>query len=318
MGRWAVAIVVAVLAVVLSLSAKEASPASSNPGPPPNDCSQRTIPLTVVRSDSSTLDWHSFNLTVGGRQVPIDSSQAAPQSPRVLVLLDTSGSMSASGSPEKWGVGLRAAAFAVDSTPLESSVSLGTFDEHDKFGKFESRQEAGNELVALAQQEKPKHQTALYGALKDAAVQFQPTQFGDTIFLVTDGGDNHSGELQKKAQQELIARGIRVFVFLVFDKDFKTAEEREAPELMTELAKATGGKVFEEPWSKDWVKSDEAKQLMHQIRTMTRWAQVLQFKLAEPLQKPAKLKISPSDPHALELAYPRQVLPCFALDAKSR
>lgn len=317
MVRRAFAIVVAVLAAVLCLAAQEASSTPSNPFPQPIDCSQHSIPLTVIKNSDSTWDWHSLSLTVGGRSLPIDSMLATPHVPRVLVLVDTSGSMGQGYGSAHWGIGLRAAAFAIDATPLESSVSLGSFDEQDKFGKFESRQEVANELVALALQEKPNHQTALYRALKDAATQLQPIQFGDTIFLVTDGGDNRSGDLQKKAQQELIARGIRVFVFLVVDKDFKTTEEREAPELMSELANATGGKVFEEPWSKEWVAGDEAKQTMQQIRTMVRWPHMLQFKLDQPLQKAAKLKITPPDKRTLEVAYPHEVLPCFALDAKS-
>lgn len=317
MAQRVVAIVVAMLAAVLSLGAQQASPASSNPNPQPNDCSQRSIPLTVVKSSASTWDWHSLALTIAGRPVPIDSMLATPLVPRALVLVDTSGSMSPGYGSTRWGIGLRAAAFAVDATPLDSSVSLGTFNEQDKFGKFESRQEVGDELTELLQQ-KPSHRTAMFAALLDAARRLQPSQFGDAIFLVTDGGDNRSGDLQKKAQQELIAHGVRVFVFLVFDRDYKTREEREGPELLTELAHATGGAVFEEPWSKEWAASNEAKQLMQQIRSMERWPHLLQFKLDQPLQKPAKLKITSPDSRALELAYPRQILPCFALAAKSQ
>lgn len=225
--------------------------------------------------------------------------------------------MGAQNSSHNWGIGLLAAAVAVNATPLESPVSLGAFNEQDKFGKFESRQQAGRDLVALAQ-EKPNHQTALYAALKDAATQLQPPQFGDAIFLVTDGGDNRSGELQKKARQELIARGLRVFVFLVTSKDFKTPEEREGPTDMTELADATGGVVIQGTWSKQWLASDDAKRLAEQVRTMARWPYMLQFKLDQPLQKAAKVKISPPDKRTLELAYPREVLPCFALAGKSR
>ena len=310
MSRWAVAVVVAMLAAVSYLSGQEASQ--------PNDCSHRSIPLTVIKNSNPTWDWHSLNLSVAGRQIPINSVLVAPQSPRVLVLVDTSGSMAKySGVRATWGTGLRAAAFAVDATPLDSSVSLGTFNEQNRFSQFESRQEAAKEVAGLAQHE-PSHHTALYDALKDAAARLNPTQFGDVIFLVTDGGDNHSAERQKKAQQELNSRGVRVFVFLVFDKDFKTAEEREAPELMSELASATGGAVFEEPWSKEWVASDEGKQVMQRIRTMARWPYMLQFRLDQPLQKPAKLRITAPDKHSVELAYPHEVLPCFALAAKSQ
>jgi hypothetical protein len=317
MARWVVAILVAVLAVVSCLAGQEAAHRPSIPAAPTSDCLQRSIPLTVVKNSASTWDWHSLSLTVSGKPVPIASMLATPQVPRVVVLVDTSGSMGPGSGPVRWGVGLRAAAFAVEATPLDALVSLGTFNEQDRFGKFESRQEVGNELLAMAQGGKPNHGTALYRALKDAAGQLQPSRFGDTIFLVTDAGDNRSGELQKKVQQELAAQGIRVFVFMVWGRDFHTPEEREGPELMAELANATGGKVFEEPWSKEWVASDYAKQLMEQVQTMARWPHILQFKLDQPLKKAAKLKIVPPDIHALELAYPHQVLPCFALDAKA-
>jgi len=314
MARWAVAMVVAMLTAVLCLSAQQ--PATNSPE---QDCSRQTIPLTVLKSVGSPWDWHSLNLTVAGRQVPIQSMSATTQPPRVLVLVDTSGSMAShfgGGGRPNWGVGLRTAAFAVDATPLDSSVSLGTFNERDKFGQFESRQAAAKDLVALAQEE-PRHRTALYDALKDAATQFQPAEFGDTIFLVTDGGNNHSVELQKRVQQELMARGIRVFVFLVTDKDFKTQEEREAPDDMWEVANVTGGALVQADWSKQWVASDEAKKMVQQIRTMVRWPYQLQFKLDQPLQKPGKLKITPPDKRSLDLSYPHEVLPCLALAAKS-
>ncbi len=294
------------LAVVSGLGAQQ-----------PNDCSQRSIPLTVIKNSNSNWDWHSLTLTVGGRQIPIESVSVTPQPPRVLLLVDTSGSMGPQNSSRNWGIGLLAAAFAVNATPLESPISLGTFSLGHKLGNFESREDVGRELVALSEK-KPGQATALYAALRNTASELQPGRFGDAIFLVTDGGDNRSGELQKKARQELIAHGIRVFVFLVSDKDFKTPEERDAPIDMTDLANATGGAIIQGMWSKQWLASDDAKRLAEQVRTMARWPYMLQFKLDQPLQKPAKLKISPPDKRSLELAYPREVLPCFALTGKSR
>ena len=317
MARWVVVILVAMLVAVLSLGAQQNSPSASSQPPQGNDCSQRSIPLTVLKNSNATWDWHSLSLSVGGKSVPIDSMVATPQPPRVLVLVDTSGSMGPGSGTPRWGVGLWAAAFAVEATPLDSPVSFGTFNEQNMFGSFESHREVGKELEELLQQS-PRHRTALYSALREAAAQFQPPQFGDAIFLVTDGGDNRSGDAQTKAPQELTVRGIRVFVFLVVDRAFKTAEERDAPELMTELAKTTGGLIFQEPWSKEWVAGEEAKRLMQHVRTLTRFPYELQFKIDQPLQKRAKLKITPPDSRTLELAYPRQLRPCFALGAKSQ
>lgn len=301
-----------ILAAVLSLGAQQSSPTSANSASPSDRCSQQIIPLTPT-APAPAWDSHSLVLTVGGKQVPIEAVSVTPHPPRVLLLVDASGSMGPEpgGSSPNWGVGLRAAAFALDVVPPESPVSLGSFNEKDNFGKFETRPEVQKELMALSYQ-KPNHRTAIYEALLKAAAQFEPAQFGDTIFLVTDGGDNRSGELQKKARLELIARGIRVFVFLVV-KTYKTPEEREGPGDMFDLAKATGGTLVQAPWSKPWIESEEAKTLLQQVRTMARWPYRLQFQLDRPLEKSAKLKISSARAdRSLEFGYPREVLPCSA------
>src|ERR1051325_447538 len=93
MARWVVALLVAMLVAVVSLGAQQASPASSNPDLQAVECSQRSIPLTVVKSSTPSWDWHWLVLTVGGRQVRIESMVATPRAPRVMVLVATSGSM---------------------------------------------------------------------------------------------------------------------------------------------------------------------------------------------------------------------------------
>ncbi len=301
----------AVLAIAVCLNAQQAAPTSPNSASQSDTCLRQVIPLTP-RSPAPAWDWHSLAITVGGKQVPIEAVSVSPHVPRIILLVDASGSMGPEPgrSSPNWGVGLRTAGFALDVAPPDSTVSLASFNEKDALGKFESRQEVEKELVALADQ-KPNHRTALYDALLSAASQFQPPQFGDTIFLVTDGGDNHSGDLQKKAVRELVARGIRVFVFLVAQKDYKTPEEREGPDAMFDLARATGGTLVQAPWSKQWIASEEAKTLMQQVRTMARWPYMLQFQLNQPLQKSAKLKIYSSEAdRSLEFGYPREVLPC--------
>ena len=212
-------------------------------------------------------------------------------------------------SPSGWGVGVLAAVFAAEAAPRDSLVSLGTFADEGKVWTFQSPKKVSEEVLALASQS-PKGRTALYLAISRALTQFNAPQFGDTIFLVTDGGDNRSGELRNKVQKELVARGVRVFVFFVTHR-FTTPEEREAPADMADLARSTGGGLIQAPWSKKWIAGAEGSHFAEEIRNQVRWPYRLEFQVEHPLDKTAKLKISvPPENKSLELAYPRHVEPC--------
>ena len=65
-------------------------------------------------------------------------------------------------------------------------------------------------------------------------------EFGDTIYLVADEGENLSAISQRRLVQNLITDGIRTFVFLVNTSDSKTPEEREGPQNMEELCWPNG------------------------------------------------------------------------------
>jgi hypothetical protein len=206
-------------------------------------------------------------------------------------------------------VGPLAAVFAAEATPQDSLVSLGTFADEGKVWSFQSRKKVSEEVLALASQS-PKGRTALYLAISKALSQFNAPQFGDTIFLVTDGVDNLSGELRNKVQKELVARGVRVFVFLVTHR-FMTPEEREVPVDISDLARSTGGALIQAPWSEKWIAGTEAAHFAEEIKNQVRWPYRLEFQLEHPLDKTAKLKISGrAENKSLELAYPRHVEPC--------
>jgi hypothetical protein len=83
--------------------------------------------------------------------------------------------------------------------------------------------------------------TALYSAVEEAMRALADAEFGDTIYGVTDGGENLSAISQRRLVQNLITGGIRTFVFLVNTSDFKTPEEREGSQNIEQLAGQTGG-----------------------------------------------------------------------------
>jgi hypothetical protein len=102
----------------------------------------------------------------------------------------------------------------MDSVPSNAAVAVGTFAERLHISPRKDRDAAGEEVLSLKNQPQ-KGTTALYSAVTEAASSFRGKQFGDVIYLVTDGGENHSPMNFGPFVKNLVARGIRVFIFLV-------------------------------------------------------------------------------------------------------
>jgi len=160
-------------------------------------------------------------------------------------MVDTSGSMEASEQKRGWGVALPAAAYAVDAVPASASVALATFSDklQQESSDFENPKIVGGRVLDLKSRQ-PQGMTRLFDSIHQVLVDFTELRSGDAIYVVTDGGDNKSRISQVKLIQELIVRGIRVFVFLVQrPNEPQTVEERSGAYQMEDLAEFTGGDV---------------------------------------------------------------------------
>jgi VWA domain containing CoxE-like protein len=277
-----------------------------------NNCVRRSIPLTVMRrSQQPTEEPKSLQVLVNGNKVSGVSSTSYSGPVRILLLVDTSGSMKPLRGTTDWGLALPTAAFAMDAVPLNAAVAVGRFAEQLQLSQWQDRDSARDRVLSLKYQS-PKGKTALYSAVNEALSVFRGVQFADTIYLVTDGAENHSAVSSRHLVENLVARGIRVFVFLVVPSEpYKTPEEQNGPQEMEELANLTGGALLKFPWSKDWLSSGEASATVRQIREHVASPYQVDFQLTSPLNKEAKLKVeAPFDPKLYTLAYPRRLEPC--------
>jgi Mg-chelatase subunit ChlD len=232
---------------------------------------------------------------------------------RVLLLIDSSGSMAPPKGGTGSGIALPTAAFAMDAVPSNAAVAVGRFAERLLLSQWQDRDSAREQISSLKYQS-PKGQTALYASISEASSIFRGSQFGDTIYLITDGGDNHSATDSRRLIENLIARGIRVFAFLINNKEpFKTPEELEGRQVIEDLASLTGGALLTLPWSQEWISTGEAATAARQLREEVASPYQIDFQLQAPLSKSAKLKLeSPNDPKRYSLAYPRRLEPCAA------
>ena len=67
--------------------------------------------------------------------------------------------------------------------------------------------------------------TGLRDAIWKTASMFQPSREGDTIVVVSDGGDNQSKVSAGRLREAIWSRGIRVMFAQIVDHYFRTDEE---------------------------------------------------------------------------------------------
>jgi hypothetical protein len=285
----------------------------SKPTAPTSDCLQRSIPLTVVDNPSNAeLQASLLQVQSNGPKISTVSLSRSSITPRVVLLLDTSGSMGQEHHTG-WGTGLLAAAFALDILPQESLVALVTFDKEAHPSGFTDRETIRKQLIILGH-ENTHGRTALYAAIDRASQLFGVPEFGDTIFVISDGDDNEDGISTNRVADEVLRLGIRVFAFIVRDRDSPTLSENQNPKDFADFVADVGGIWRWVRITPKWLAGSQAPVIFNATREQLQSPYRLDLQMAAPLFKPAKLKIK-SELKQIELSYPRRIEPCSALAA---
>ena len=266
----------------------------------------------MVRRDIRADD---LEVTVDGKRTQVVSFSLNSSPRRIIMMVDTSGSMNPSPQRSGWGIALRTAGFAFDAVPSNASVALVTFGDRirGESDDFQDRQKVERRVLDLAKQE-PTGRTALFDSIDQALSLFQVPQLGDAIYLVTDGGDNKSKVSLNQLREKLIVRGVRVFVFLVPIEGFMTVEESEGQSLMGDLAAYTGGYVIQIPW-REIGKNEQAWLMRAATQISGQLQEMYQIELDIPSAAGSKGRVKVGFTARKRdnntLAYPRQLVPCI-------
>jgi hypothetical protein len=207
-------------------------------------CLERTIPVSSSSTDTNSTP----ELTAGSlegiyekKPVLVKSVELENTQPRVVLLVDTSGSMNIrinatidaaegvlSSVPDGLQVGL--AFFSVDTIP----VVPPTTDRKVLLFQLESLRKNHASF---------RGDTALWSALIQGAKMFKMPRTGDAIYLVSDGGENKSTENEKSVLTVLTRAGVRLFAFILTSAGMRdrSPEELEGPLEIQKLVVATGG-----------------------------------------------------------------------------
>jgi len=178
---------------------------------------------------------------------------------------------------------------------------------------------------------KPR-KTALWDAILDSLNMFDGPRLGDTIYVITDGGDNASKTTWKDVARTLGESGVRLFALLVrYDAGrVQVAGETAGPQPLLEIVGDTGGIVISFytgisgvfPSPKDTVLFDDSgKTTPLGILLGSQYRQIFSFyrldiELPATVDKPRQWKldlvgIGKSQRHNLVLTYPLNLAPCL-------
>lgn len=219
----------------------------------------------------------------------------------------------------------------ISRLPAETDIGLAFFDSkyHLVAPLDKDRFKITFLLEALKNgQYYAKGLTGLWSAVSEAAKTFGTPYVGDTIYVISDGGDTLSGTRMRGVLESLAGAGIRLFAVVLTGplQVRRTPEELNGPEDIRVAAHTTGGALLFDPDTprsgystldlvgKDGKPTRFAEDLDRQVGKLLNYY-LLEISLKEPIHKPESWQLhivsdgqSPID--KLRLDYPTLLIPC--------
>ena len=278
-------------------------------------CAERTVIVSASDSNGKaipfTLQSADIQGKINGKPVRILGVTKPRNTERVVIVLDASGSMSS-----KWQRAVEFAVEIVQESPSSAAFALVIFADNElrtvEFGK--TGPEFITEIMSF-KNVKPHGHTALRDAIWKAVSMFEPNLVGDTIVVVSDGGDNQSKVSMRRLQEAMWSRGIRVMFAQFPDHYFRDQfQDRDDADLAW-LSESSGGFLshIEDPQ----VLPKVAQEIAFEIENYL----AVRITLPTPLEKQASLHLEAVDPSGrkrknIELRFPEKLLPCASLASR--
>jgi hypothetical protein len=243
------------------------------------------------------------------------------KSNRILLLIDVSASQERDFAFLQSQLDL-----LLEKTPPGSPIAYGFFNDRT-FGLSGFSTDPREILGASGslRNMKPKSHTAIFDAVHEGLTLFQTPLPGDSILVLSDGGENHSKVTQESLAKELGARGVRFFAILQTHGDPIAPEDVEGPQALNNLARQTGGAAYTFPTSEvTWSDKTSRMKMVDAVRTF--WLEgvgsgyLLTMAVPTDPKKNGRLKIwFDKGPDArlknVTVLYPRYLAPCEATSA---
>jgi len=266
-------------------------------------CTRQTVAVSVLKGDhqpATGLTPQEFRAEIKGKPIQVLSATLDQHLHRVVVVLDASGSMVE--DDDGWRQARTLALEAIEESPQDFQAGLIVFDDIVRI-RIPVQKDSKTALQALeGLPERPrklapwKHgHTAIWDALTAATELLDPPEFGDAIYLITDGLDNESRASLGKVKDSLARRRVRLFT------EWFAYESLSEPLLMEllgvtdflNMALATGGLVAQIPPER------------HDLMPVSKYSQLGQKQLMVIKAEARMIYAAIQFPYRLELALPK-------------
>jgi len=199
------------------------------------------VPVTITDPMNrlvTGLEKDNFFITDNGQPQDIKhfSSEDAPVS--LGVIFDLSGSMSNKIDKSRDAV----VEFFKTANPQDEFFLVSFSEKPEVLADFTtSIEDIQNKLVYAT----PKGRTALLDAIYLGMNRMRKAKHQKkALLIISDGGDNHSRYTEAEIKSMVKEADVQIYGIGLYDRDFKTAEEREGPGLLSEISDVTGGRTF--------------------------------------------------------------------------
>lgn len=288
-------------------------------------CPTQTVVVNVRASNGSfveNLPPVAFRAASHGNTLTISAAKSVFGAHRVVLVVDASGSMSTES--RFWQNTKSMAEQLVEESPDSTRLALIAFASRPiitlNFGHSKNEiRSAIKQIAAGADARVSDKQTALWDTLLQAQRLFSGPEPGDSVIVISDGGDTHSRAKEQDVERTYLAGGIRLFAVVVQASAFITEEERSGAESLVQVARATGAETAGDTTSFNYdVKpSDPAflNRILQELGDEVAHYYVLEISGLQLSDKGFRWKLgvvagNGKKREALRVTYPRQLQPC--------
>ena len=304
-------ILVACVLVVIPAKAQEAR------------CSYRDVYVQVRTHDgrpATRIEPSALTAKIQGKSAAIVSVQPVKEI-RAVFLLDASGSMNYEAP--HWSAALNVVRVLANALPTNTQIAFAARSlkmSRSLPVSLDTRAKLDEELAALNINAYQKdNRTALWDWVSDAIDLFEHTKPGDTVFLISDGGDNASKRRYEDVEKQLAVAGVRLNTIIIpplpnnsarWPDTWETPEEEEGARQLQRLAISSGGTaVFVQT-----TKQNEYARTLNTLATDFGW--VLRIRDEHSVKRWASWKLEVVDQegrtlHGVDTKFPRLWPPCI-------
>ena len=303
------------------------------------DCQHRALPVAVRDEQNlpiQNISAADFEAKVRGKPIKILSLTPDTRPHRLVLILDTSGSMgSVDGESPLFSLESVLARHFFEVNRQKTQIALLTFNNditeiidfaqgnsavRDKLGQIVTDQNYVRANV--------KGKTALRDAIIEGLQLLVHPSSADALYVLTDGGDNASKHSSRDVTQRLAVTSVRLFAVVLKGKgSYRTRapEELSGPGELSEIALKSGGEILSaaEWHGKQLALSADPEGKLKSQETLLRLYQailgdnLLEIELPTPLARNEhwELKLSETARRrwkGAQITYPKTLVSCTA------